>query len=157
MVINLTQGYVTIVDDEDYEIIGRYKWCALKSGKNIYAARHMPGNHKKFLLMHRELLKAQDTILVDHINHNTLDNRRENLRPCSCSQNLMNKNSHKGLSKYKGVHFHKANKKWVAGIRHFGKQLYLGSYSIEEDAAKAYDIKAAELFGEFALLNFKED
>jgi hypothetical protein len=157
MVINLTQGYKATIDDENEIAIGQHKWFALKSGKNIYAARHTPGNHKKFILMHRVIMCATDTCLVDHINHNTLDNRKENLRLCSSSQNMMNKNSNRGISQYKGAHWHKINKKWVAGIRYFGKQLYLGSYSMEEDAARAYDAKAIELFGEFALLNFKED
>ena len=96
-------------------------------------------------------------LVVDHINHNTLDNRRKNLRLCTWAQNNQNRRPSKRknkLSKYKGVSFYKKSKLYRALIWCNKKQYFLGYFKDETDAAKAYDKKARELFGEFAYLNF---
>ena len=95
-------------------------------------------------------------VCVDHINHDKLDNRRENLRLCTHAENMQNvPNYSRGKSKYKGVSFddRKRVKKWRALIVFEKKQIYLGMHLTEEDAAIAYNEKATELFGEFACLN----
>jgi hypothetical protein len=93
-------------------------------------------------------------IHTDHINHDKLDNRRINLRSCTNQQNHMNKSSNKdSTSKYLGVSWHKNANKWQSSIRFNGKQIHLGIFNNEQDAAKAYNLKAIELFGEFSNLN----
>lgn len=90
---------------------------------------------------------------IDHINHNRLDNRKENLRECSSEENGRNKSKRSGTySKFLGVT--KSRKKWMAQIEKDGKSTYLGVFDSEYEAAKVYDKKAIEIFGEFASLNF---
>jgi len=92
---------------------------------------------------------------LDHINHIKDDNRIENLRDVTNSQNHMNRSIQTGrTSQYKGVSWHKRDQKWMAQIKINGKKKYLGYFTIEEDAAKAYDKAALEHFGEYANLNF---
>jgi len=104
--------------------------------------------------MHRLILKAQKGQQVDHINGNGLDNRKDNLRFCTSSQNYQNSRKRKNCSsKYKGVWWHKQSKKWQTGIVLNYKNYHLGYFTNEIEAAKAYDLTAAEFFGEFARLN----
>ncbi len=149
--IPLTQGKVAIVDDEDYEELSKYNWSALRGGSGVYYARRK--KDKKMLIMHRIILNAKYGEMVDHINHNGLDNRKENLRICTNSQNQMNRKRNIGVSKYKGVHWSKHSNKWRARITKNGKNAHLGLFGSEKDAARAYNKKATILFGEFALLN----
>jgi hypothetical protein len=150
--VNLTKGYVALVDDEDYELVSQYKWYPEK-GTNTYYAKGNIGN--KFrdgsIRMHNLILGK----LVDHINGDGLDNRRENLRLCTNSQNQMNKVAW-GKSNFKGVDFHIGSKLWRSRIQLNGKSIFIGRFSSEEAAALAYDAKAKELFGDFAKLNFKD-
>jgi len=106
--------------------------------------------------MHREVIDIPEHMLCDHINGNGLDNRAANLRPATVSQNLCNRRKTKAntRSKYKGLEWDKTQRKWKARIQHNGRKIYLGSFSNEIDAAKAYDEKARKLFKEFACLNF---
>lgn len=105
--------------------------------------------------MHREIMQTPMELQTDHINGNKLDNRKENLRICTCSENQHNKKIYKNnLSGYKGVYFDKANNCWRALIRINGKKIYLGTFYASKDAAKAYDIAAKKYFGEFAVFNF---
>lgn len=99
-------------------------------------------------------MNAPQEMDVDHRFHNTLDNRRCNIRTCTTAQNQHNQRKTRGLSQYKGVSWHKTNKKWQALIRLNGQRIYLGYFNNEIDAAKAYDKKARELFREFAFTNF---
>ena len=159
--IRLTQGKYAIVDDEYFDRLNGFKWCAHKNRKTYYAVRNSKRQkgRRTFICMHREILglKTSDGKDTDHINGNGLDNRRVNLRPCTPSQNQHNRRSFCGTSKYKGVSWHKRDKKWQAYIRLNGKLIHLGLFDSEIEAARAYDIKAKELFGEFAHLNFKGD
>ena len=108
--------------------------------------------------MHREILGLTDPkIQGDHIDGNGLNNQRYNLRTATHTQNQRNrKNFIKGTSKYKGVSLNKKNKKWIVRIRNGGKQIYLGHFLDEIEAAKKYDEMAKIYHKEFAYINFKE-
>lgn len=149
----ISDQYFTYIDDEDYKIIKNYKWYITKSNGLEYAITRSCGSTVK---MHRLILQVFDrSIHVDHINHNTLDNRKCNLRSCNIGDNCRNQRICKlNTSGYKGVH--KSKNKWRAVIGHNSKHLHIGYFKSKEDAAKAYDEKAKELYGEFAYLNFPD-
>jgi hypothetical protein len=151
--IPLTQGKFAIVGAEDYEWLSQYKWCALKTHNNkFYAVRR---KNNKTIIMHRQIMNAPAGLVVDHIDGNSLNNRKTNLRICTQAQNIHNSQPRRNRSsKYKGVFWDKVNKKWSTNIRKGDKRIYLGGFDDEIEAALAYDRKAAELFGEFAYLNF---
>lgn len=154
--IPLTQGQLALVDFDDFEKLKGRRWSANKDkGGCFYAVEHKKIKGKKIMnQMHREIVGAKSNEIVDHINHNTLDNRKENLRACSVSENHMNRKKLSGsTSRFKGVYFKKSISKFVARIYKNYKTTELGCYKSEIDAAKAYDAKAIELFGEFALTN----
>ncbi len=138
--IPLTQGKIAIVDDSDYEYLSQWKWH-YNSG---YAER---GKH---IHMHRVVLGTSQT--VDHINGETLDNRRSNLRPINHSTNAMNMRKHKGASKYKGVSF--SNGYWRVQIWKDNKKVFSVMTPNELWGAMIYDLNAPLLFGQYARLNF---
>lgn len=152
--IPLTQGKVAIVDDADLPLVTQYKWHC----KHGYAARSTYGNGRSTILMHRAILNAPDGTEIDHIDGNKLNNRRANLRLCSHADNMKNKVSYKKRAEnhscFKGVHWKKATRKWMACIQLDGKRRHLGHFTDETEAALAYDTAARELFGEFARPNF---
>lgn len=159
--IILSNGDSVKIDDEDYNIVIGYKWHLKTSGKNKYAYRNIEidlGNgkiKKTTQKIHRLILNLNDPkIMVDHINHDGLDNRRFNLRLVSASQNHMNRKKLEGTaSKYKGVSYDKRRNTWYAYIKINGKAKRIGTFIKEIDAAKAYNKKAKDMFGEYALLN----
>jgi hypothetical protein len=102
--------------------------------------------------MHRVILNAPKGLMVDHINHDTLDNRKENLRIVTNQQNTFNQKLKNHSSKYKGVTWNSNSEKWCARIRH-NKPIYLGLFKDEKEAGMAYNEGAKKYFGEFALLN----
>lgn len=148
--IALTQGYVALVDDEDFARVSRLKWHADWSPSGWYAKAESGGRQVR---MHRYIIGAPPDVDVDHRNGNTLDNRRKNLRPATPSGNAANQRIKPHSSKYKGVRKHRDGK-WEARIRHQQRLTYLGLHPSEEQAARAYDRAARELFGEFARTNF---
>ena len=156
--IPLTQGQIAFIDDEDYELVKNYKWRADWSfGMQAFYARayFIVINEKyKHIRMHRLILGVTDPkIQVDHINHNTLDNRRSNLRICTASENQYNAGKRKdSTSGYKNVIWHKGAKKWIARITVSKKRLHLGLFSTPEEAYKAYCEAAIRYHGEFAHL-----
>lgn len=154
--IQLTQGKVALVDDDVYEWAVKLKWQAHYEGNVWYATRSVKLPRPALLRMHRMILSAPDGVPVDHINRNGLDNRRENLRLCTQSENMANRGPEKdnalGL---KGVSWDKVNKKWRAQIRWHGKSKAIGRYNSPEEAARAYDAAARELHGEFAWTNYE--
>ncbi len=155
MEIELTQGKVAIVDDEDFKLVSDYKWHVFQSKHDWYAKAHIKKNNKRTSLqMHRLIMDVPQDIQIDHIDHNGLNNRRSNLRFATNQQNNFNRNTHIGSSsKYKGVSWDKSAEKWRAQIAINGKNNWLGCFSKEKDAAQAYNKAALKLFGEFAYLN----
>ena len=153
--INLTQGQVALVDDEDFEYLNQFKWCVTKS-KNLrtfYAQREY---HSNTIIMHRVIMGTPKGTFVDHIDHNGLNNQKSNLRNITPHQSAFNrqKPNINTTSKYKGVCYDKGHFK--ATIKKDGKSRHIGSFKTEFEAALAYDIMAKELFGEFACLNFTQ-
>ena len=158
--IPLTKGKYAIVDPEDFERLNKHKWHAMKSRNTFYASRkiHLGKNKVKYIKMHREIIQPPDHLVVDHINHNGLDNRKANIRSATRLQNSYNRIHFRKnpSSKYKGVSWKKQKKKWLVQIRYNGQRKFLGYFKDEIQAAKAYDKAAKKNHVEFASLNFKE-
>ena len=154
--IPLTQGYVALVDDEDFERVNAHKWCVQIDRSNsrprIYAMGRIQRGGKA-MQMHRFVLGHDGP--VDHRDHDGLNNQRFNLRPTTKSQNAMNSRKAPGKSsRYKGVSWDAARGKWFACIRQNYKTRPLGRYREECDAAQAYNLAAEMMFGEFAHFNY---
>lgn len=158
--IRLTQGEIAFVDDEDFEYLNQWEWHTVKYKYTNYARRRPLINGKLTTInMHRQIMKTPINMEVDHIDHNGLNNQKSNLRNCTHRQNAMN-NSSRGSSKYLGVSIvGRGRQKGMisAEIKMNYRKIHIGVFSTEIEAAKAYDKKAKELFGEFANLNFKSD
>jgi hypothetical protein len=155
--IHLGEGKYAVVDQKDFYRINNLEWLVKEDYDSIYAVRFFrcPDKHSKLLSMHRFICNPPAGLLIDHINCNGLDNRRDNLRPATHSQNSCNKPKRKNTtSRFIGVHFSKNRNRWVAQIKHIGKKIWLGYFDKEVDAARAYDCAAIKYHGEFARLNF---
>jgi hypothetical protein len=151
--IPLTGGLFAIVDAADYEWLNKHNWRAFGTSAGYYAYREVKG---RAVFMHRLIMNAPRGMVVDHINANKHDNRRCNLRLCTQAENVRNKRKSHGTSRFKGVWWHRARRKWIAVICHKGKNTILGRFDDEVEAAKAYDRAARERFGAFAYLNFPQ-
>jgi hypothetical protein len=158
--IFLGEGFYTIVDLSDYYLLNNFRWSAKRDRRNIYAVRFLnePLKQATIVSLHRIILNSPPNFLVDHKNGHTLDNRRENLRLATRSQNVHNKckTQSETSSKFIGVSLEKRRGRWDVRIRHEGKQIWIGAFDNEIDAAKAYDEAAKKYHGEFARLNFSE-
>jgi hypothetical protein len=150
--VPLSQGLYALIDDEDYEKVAQFKWCAAKNRDTFYAIRHATVSKGKRvrIRMHQFLMGVSGRVKIDHRNGNGLDNqRRSNLRLATTSQNAMNKkargNSRTGL---KGVSFHKG--RYCSMIKAEGRQHWLGYFDTPEAAHAAYAAAAKRYFGEFA-------
>ncbi len=157
--IKLTQGKCAIVSAEDFDELNKYKWHARDNhGNTFYALRcgERKNGRKRFVQMHRAVMRYDGPLLVDHINGDGLDNRRANLRVVTAEQNSYNRRkiSRRCSSKYKGVSWVGREGRWQALIRYKGIKKFLGYFDDEIEAAKRYDESAKELYGEFAFLNF---
>lgn len=158
--IRLTQGKFAIVDDDDFEELNKYMWFAHDPNRGkFYAVRNM--RHPNFtknlrqtsVKMHRQILGLGygDKLHADHINGNTLDNRKSNLRAATPIENSVNRCiSINSTSGYKGVNWHPGTGKWRARCGVDGKRISLGLYVTQKEAYKAYCKAAKELHGEFA-------
>jgi hypothetical protein len=158
--INLGEGRFTIVDPPDFYQLNHFHWYAEGQDEHIYAVRNIIKPHCKTTTMRlsREIMSAPAGLLVDHRNNNTLDNRRDNLRLATPSQNRINsrRDKSKTSSRFIGVSLEKGRGKWLAYINYDGKRIHLGRFDSETEAAKAYDAAARKYHGEFARLNFPE-
>lgn len=165
--IPLTQGRIALIDDEDLPLVEVYRWYARKQNRGIdlwYAMTNRPQVNgvrpsPAQLLMHRVILGVTDRrVMVDHRNHDGLDNRRSNLRTGTQSHNNANqrKRSRPASSQFKGVYWSSTYGTWISEIQGPHGRRYLGRFPDEVSAALAYDAAAAELFGEFAHLNNPE-
>lgn len=158
--VPLTQGYFAVVDDVDYDRVAEFRWHVKHAKRKNRYAQRMIGKFG-----HRKVLTLQNFILgiagiVDHRDGDGLNNRRLNLRPCSTSQNAVNRIVSKSVNKsgFKGVHNGQGkdelSPKWTATIWLSGQSVHLGRFKTKEEAAAAYDKAAMQHFGEFARLNF---
>lgn len=150
--IELTNGGIALIDVEDFSLISKYKWLKKKAGKSQYAYSTTCTPTR---CMHRLIMKADGPLQVDHINGNGLDNRKSNLRMCTIRQNVAHRlNRSKNTVGYIGVYLVKrkynVTKKYFAASS--GK--HLGYFECPTEAAKARDLHAKKLYGEFAVLNF---
>lgn len=155
--IPITKGEFAVIDKEDFILVSKHSWQLKKDGGNKYAKTTINiKGEKANLKMHRVILGITDpSILIDHINHNGLDNRKVNLRESSHLTNSHNTIARKGTSRFKGVCKPKGSDKWISYITINKKRKHLGSFSSEEKAAMAYDVMAKKHFGEYSNLNFK--
>jgi len=163
--IPLTRGYVALVDDEDFPDLSGKKWKAdvrIRSdgSKRVWAAREKyNAGAVSTELMHRVIVDAPKGLEVDHVNGDSLDNRRTNLRLVTTMQNSRNQRTqgtYKGKtksSKFKGVSFDKGSGQWSASICVGRRLKWLGRHESQEGAALAYNAAAVSLFGEHARLN----
>ena len=155
--IPLTQGKYALVDPDDYPRLMRYKWYAAKYDHTFYAVRNfwLKFEKKKIKIkMHRVIMNAPADLIVDHINHNGLDNRKANLRLATPAQNARNSLRHRNRSGYKGVCYAKTRRKYRAVIWHNNKRIHLGYFDSKISSALKYDRAAKKYHKEFASLNF---
>lgn len=160
MEIELTQNKRATVDDVDFDYISSLgKWYVMVNRGLFYAQRQNPSAADKKITMHRTIMESivgpiPSHYVVDHIDGDTLNNSRGNLRICSDIQNLRNSRLSKAnKSGYKGVSWKKHCKKWLAQIQFEKKCYHLGLFADPVEAAKAYNAAAVKYFGEFARLN----
>ncbi|MBX5206705.1 hypothetical protein [Rhizobium sp. NZLR11] len=152
--VNLTKWAVTMVSPQDASLLQEHNWHLVAGSSEIqsYAASAKQGR------LHRKIIGSRSSELVDHENHNGLDNRRPNLRVATPTTNQFNKRKQRGkCSKFKGVRLHSrtiaGEPYWRAAIGINGKETILGHFRDEVSAAKMYDEAATRLFGEFAATN----
>lgn len=146
-VVPLTQGQHVIIDQEDVSNIGKYNWYAAYAPqiKGYYGIRTFYDDGKKTIRMHRQIMeniidkKLKKREIIDHIDHNGLNNRHKNLRLCTARQNNQNLKIKK-TSKYPGVSYDKNSKRWVANITFLDKKRHIDSFLTEAAAAKAYEM-----------------
>lgn len=159
MQYSLQDGTQTQIDETDLALLEAHRWCAPKRPRFLQYVRRavwLPGRQScTTILLHREILKAPTGLYVDHINGDTLDNRRANLRVATPKQSAANRRSQSGSSsRYLGVTWHTGCSRWQAQIGGSGDTAYLGLFSDEAEAARTYDVAARKRYGEFARLNF---
>lgn len=157
--VQLGHGRFALVDDSDYDSVSRGSWTAVlerKPGRRVKCVTgHMNG---RTMLLHSFIFGTRETI--DHRDGNPLNNRRSNLRLATALENVRNaskKRRNGATSRFKGVWLVRKTGKWQAMIRAGDVRRWLGSFSVEEDAARAYDAAARELHGAFACVNFPND
>lgn len=153
---------LAIVDDEDFERLSKFKWYASSNGRYVHR-----WDGKNPVSLHHEVMGLGLFLMIDHKNHNGLDNRKENLRPCTHKENMRNRKKHRPRadktspaprSLFKGVQFDwrkRYTKPWRARIQANGVVVRLGNHETAELAAEAYDRASLELHGEFGLTNRK--
>jgi hypothetical protein len=158
--IYLGEGRFTIVEPRDFYWLNKFHWGLKGNSERSYAVRLVgdSNNKVKILSLHRAIMGSPAGLLVDHRNRNRLDNRRANLRIATHAQNQFNKGKtrRKTASRFVGVTFVKSIGRWRAQIMLDRKNIFLGNFENELEAAKAYDAAAKKYHGEFARLNFPD-
>lgn len=153
--LRLTNGQQALIDEEDFERVKDFTWGRGYGGrKSSYVGTNLKGLPHRCVLLHRFIMGTPKGLVTDHINGDVLDNRRSNLRICTAAQNSYN--SHKTVpttSSYKGVCWYKRDNCWRAYVGSNRRQIHLGYFESEKAAAQAYNVKAVEVFGEYACLN----
>lgn len=153
--IKLTKEKVALVDTEGLEKLSKHKWRTFVDGNTFYAVTTLGKRpNRKLGIMHRMILGAKKGQIVDHINGDGLDNRKSNLRFCTISQNAHNRHD-KPKNGYWGVSFKARRNKWYSYVTCKRKTHHLGCFDSIIDAARAHDVAAKKLLGEFARLNFQ--
>jgi len=160
-IVTLSNGQVAIVDADDLPLVLPFRWCPMRKGYGrVYAQAHGPrvNGKQSTLLMHTLILGTPKGMSSDHENHDGLDNRRSNLRVCTCSQNLYNRRPNRthASTPYKGVS-KTSHGRYQVFISAEKMKHYLGTFGNPEDGARAYDEAARRLHGEYALTNFAEE
>jgi hypothetical protein len=159
--IKLTRGKYAIVDVEDFERLNKYKWhCAhYDYAKRAISKKFGKGKRQVGIYMHKEICPAPAGMIVDHINRNSLDNRKVNLRVATQKQNIWNRRFIRkgGKTRYNGIRWDKNREKWQVRLVVNGRRESFGYYADEIEAAKAYDRVAKKYRGEYAFLNFPEE
>ena len=142
--IKLSQNKFAIVDDENFEYLNQWNQHAANSLSGYYACKSTKID-KKFVVtrMHRVIMKTPKGMMTDHINGNTLDNRKENLRICTHSENQRNRVQHRrgrlvGYTEYKNKTRSGEVIRYIAQRRTNGKKIYLGYYNTPEEAHQAF-------------------
>jgi hypothetical protein len=153
-------GRVALVDDEDWPLVADHLWWVLENKRKSGTSLHGPYAYTEFRDGDGRLVRPYMHSLItgwpmtDHIDHDGLNNQRFNLRPATSAQNLHNQRLRVGAaSRFKGVTWHAKRRKWQARIGIGGRNLYLGLFASEEDAALAYNAAALEIYGAYAYLN----
>lgn len=150
--IPLTKGKVAIVDKDDYEELSRFKWYYTESGYAARDARNTDRTSGKVIYMHKYIMPSK--YQTDHVNRDSLDNRKSNLRIATNADNTANRGRQSNnTSGYKGVSWSKVSKKWAIEIGYNNKRYRLGLMEDKEDAARLYNFWASDIHGEFANLN----
>lgn len=150
--IKLPHGFETIISDEDFDELSKVKWCApLGRGGLRYAKISSAKSYMGYTSMHRYIMKARTGDMVDHINGDTLDNRRSNLRLVTASQNQANARFFKEntKTKVKGINLRPTGR-FRARIQVNKKRIALGDFTSLEAAVNAYREASSEHFGEYA-------
>lgn len=152
--IDLVGDKKSIIDREDLARVSQFTWRAVKQCRTWYAVTRVG---RKEIKLHRFIMKVAPDAVIDHRNRDGLDNRKENLRPCTRGQNRCNAIGwpETRRSKYKGLSLNKG--RWQARIKINRRTICLGTYADEVEAAKAYDAAAKKFHGEFARLNFGQE
>lgn len=150
--IPLTRGLVATIDAEDVDLVTGYRWYAAPGNRDLFYAltRIREGGVRRTVMMHRLINRTAPGLQTDHINGNTLDNRRSNLRTVTRAQNMWNRRADlHGSSSFRGVSWQAKSGKWLAMIQANKSRQYLGLFADERDAARAYQSAAERLFGNF--------
>jgi len=154
-IIYLTDGSAVKVDSGDFNFLSEFKWSRCSYANCFYAVtRKVVDGRKTAFLMHRLIMKASHGIIVDHVNHDGMDNRKSNLRFATHTKNLQNSRKMcESSSIYKGVYWCNRANKWITQIK-VNKRKIMHTFERELDAALKYDSMAREYFNEFAAVNF---
>jgi len=150
--VELSRGYTALVDSDVLPALADYSWHASTKASGTYAQASIKNSDGKYrgVLMHRLIMAADSNQIVDHINGDTLDNRRANLRLATPKQNSFNRRASSQYG-YSGVK--KSGGAWTAMISPDGIDIALGTYQTKQEAAAAYNVAAQAIYGEYARLN----